>query len=92
MVSMRIGQNYRFRAITDLRVPHEPSLRTNLVNCSGSGAVHISQWWRCRDTADLAFGWTQTKPKDWPALNSFLQNRGSEAVQVIGTIKPSAAK
>lgn len=42
------------------------------------GEVLTSQWCRCRDTATLAFG----VARDWPALNSFVRARGSEAQQV----------
>ncbi len=57
------------------------------------GAIYASQWCRCRETAELAFGWTQSKAKDWPALNSFFRNRDSETRQMdevrarIATIK-----
>ena len=39
--------------------------------------VRTSQWCRCRDTAELAFG----RADDWPALNSFFASRGSESAQ-----------
>jgi phosphohistidine phosphatase SixA len=39
--------------------------------------VRTSQWCRCRETAELAFG----KATDWPALNSFFASRGSESAQ-----------
>jgi len=39
--------------------------------------VRTSQWCRCRDTAELAFG----QAEDWPALNSFFASRGSESAQ-----------
>jgi len=54
------------------------------------GEVLTSQWCRCRETAMLAFG----AARDWPALNSFLRTRDSEATQVgevlarIAAIKP----
>jgi phosphohistidine phosphatase SixA len=54
------------------------------------GEVLTSQWCRCRETAKLAFG----GGKDWPALNSFFNNRQSEDRQTadvlarIATIKP----
>ena len=54
------------------------------------GEVLTSQWCRCRETAALAFG----AARDWPALNSFLRTRDSEAAQVaevlarIAAIKP----
>jgi phosphohistidine phosphatase SixA len=43
------------------------------------GEVLTSQWCRCRETATLAFG----AARDWPALNSFLRARESEASQVV---------
>ncbi len=57
------------------------------------GEVLTSQWCRCRDTASLAFG----TARDWPALNSFISARESEAAQVaevrarIARIKPGEA-
>ena len=42
------------------------------------GEVLTSQWCRCRDTAQLAFG----AAREWPALNSFIGARESEAAQV----------
>jgi phosphohistidine phosphatase SixA len=42
------------------------------------GEVLTSQWCRCRDTANLAFG----AARDWPALNSFIGAREKEAAQV----------
>ena len=54
--------------------------------------VLSSQWCRCRETAALAFG----AARDWPALNSFLRNRGTEHKQTaeilarIAGIKPAA--
>lgn len=42
------------------------------------GEVLTSQWCRCRETARLAFG----DATDWPALNSFIENRSTEALQV----------
>ncbi len=57
------------------------------------GAVLTSQWCRCRETAQLAFGGAQ----DWPALNSFFRQRDSEAKQRsevaarIARIKPGDA-
>lgn len=59
------------------------------------GAVYSSQWCRCRDTAALAFGWTNKKVTDWPALNSFMRNRDSKTAQMdevrarIATLKRS---
>lgn len=43
-----------------------------------SGEVLTSQWCRCRDTAQLAFGGA----RDWAALNSFIGAREKEAAQV----------
>jgi phosphohistidine phosphatase SixA len=40
-------------------------------------AVRSSAWCRCQDTAELAFG----RHEVWPALNSFFDGQGSEAVQ-----------
>ena len=57
------------------------------------GEVLTSQWCRCRDTAQLAFG----GGRDWPMLNSILRNRANEAVQRdaviarIGKIKRGGA-
>ena len=57
------------------------------------GEVLTSQWCRCRETAQLAFGGAQ----DWPALNSFLRNRSNETSQrdaVVARIvkqKPNSA-
>jgi phosphohistidine phosphatase SixA len=57
------------------------------------GEVLTSQWCRCRETAQLAFG----GGTDWPALNSFLRNRAGEAaqrdavVQRVRSMKPAAA-
>jgi phosphohistidine phosphatase SixA len=54
------------------------------------GEVLTSQWCRCRDTAALAFG----GGRDWPALNSFAQDRERETRQVaevlarIARVKP----
>ena len=39
--------------------------------------VYSSQWCRCRDTATLIAG----QAEDWPALNSFFDDRGTEARQ-----------
>lgn len=39
--------------------------------------VRTSQWCRCRETAELAFGAAQ----DWPALNSFFSARSTGAAQ-----------
>lgn len=39
--------------------------------------VYTSQWCRCRDTATLIAG----QAEDWPALNSFFDDRGTEARQ-----------
>lgn len=39
--------------------------------------VYSSQWCRCRDTATLIAG----QAEDWPALNSFFDDRGTEAKQ-----------
>lgn len=39
--------------------------------------VRTSQWCRCRETAEMAFG----AATDWPALNSFFASRGDEAAQ-----------
>jgi len=39
--------------------------------------VRTSQWCRCRETAELAFG----AAADWPALNSFFASRGEEPEQ-----------
>ena len=39
--------------------------------------VYSSQWCRCRDTATLIAGQTE----DWPALNSFFDDRSTEAKQ-----------
>ncbi|MGB7180640.1 MAG: histidine phosphatase family protein [Burkholderiaceae bacterium] len=39
--------------------------------------VRNSQWCRCRETAELAFG----KTTDWPALNSFFADRSTEPAQ-----------
>ncbi len=47
------------------------------------GEVLTSQWCRCRDTATLAFG----AARDWPALNSFVRNRDSEAQQVAEVLE-----
>jgi phosphohistidine phosphatase SixA len=41
------------------------------------GDVLSSQWCRCRETASLAFGSYQ----DWPMLNSFFSDRGTEPKQ-----------
>ncbi len=41
------------------------------------GDVLSSQWCRCRETASLAFGSHQ----DWPMLNSFFIDRGTEPKQ-----------
>jgi len=43
-----------------------------------AGEVLTSQWCRCRDTAQLAFGGA----RDWAALNSFIGAREKEAAQV----------
>jgi phosphohistidine phosphatase SixA len=40
-------------------------------------SVRSSQWCRCRETAELAFGHYQ----DWPALNSFFADYSSEQQQ-----------
>jgi phosphohistidine phosphatase SixA len=40
-------------------------------------AVRSSEWCRCRDTAQLAFG----PPAAWPALNSLARDRANEATQ-----------
>lgn len=54
------------------------------------GAVLTSQWCRCRETAQLAFG----AAREWPALNSFVRNREREPRQVrevlarIARLKP----
>jgi phosphohistidine phosphatase SixA len=42
-----------------------------------SDAVLSSQWCRCRDTAQLAFG----RAEDWPALNSTFAGQGEAAAQ-----------
>ena len=65
------------------------------------GEVLTSQWCRCRETAQLAFGGaignTTGGAKDWPMLNSFFRDRTSEAAQRdavvarIGQIKPGSA-
>lgn len=39
--------------------------------------LRTSQWCRCRETAELAFG----PAADWPALNSFFAARGEEPAQ-----------
>jgi phosphohistidine phosphatase SixA len=39
--------------------------------------VRSSEWCRCRETAELAFG----RYAPWPPLNSFFGDRGSEPVQ-----------
>lgn len=39
--------------------------------------IRTSQWCRCRETAELAFG----AARDWPALNSFFADRSSGAGQ-----------
>lgn len=39
--------------------------------------VYTSQWCRCRDTAMLVAG----RAEDWPAVNSFFEDRTSEAKQ-----------
>lgn len=55
-----------------------------------AGEVLTSQWCRCRDTAQLAFGGA----KDWPALNSFIRDRDAGERQVaevrarIAALKP----
>lgn len=41
------------------------------------GEVRTSQWCRCVDTAELAFG-SRHPVEPWPAINSFFQDRGSE--------------
>lgn len=48
----------------------------------GSAGIHFvqvrhSQWCRCRETAELAFGQTQ----EWAALNSFFADRNTEPGQ-----------
>jgi phosphohistidine phosphatase SixA len=39
--------------------------------------VRSSEWCRCRDTAELAFG----RYTPWPAINSFFGDRGTEPAQ-----------
>lgn len=57
------------------------------------GEVLTSQWCRCRETAELAFG----GGRDWPMLNSFFRDRASEAKQRdavvarVGQIKRGSA-
>jgi len=51
------------------------------------GEVLTSQWCRCRETAVLAFG----AARDWPALNSFIRTRDSEATQVAEVLARIAA-
>ena len=51
------------------------------------GEVLTSQWCRCRETAALAFG----AARDWPALNSFVSNRDSEAQQVAEVLERLAS-
>ncbi|MBL8309768.1 MAG: histidine phosphatase family protein [Burkholderiales bacterium] len=52
--------------------------------------VYTSQWCRCRDTATLIAG----QAEDWPALNSFFDDRDAEPKQSaevrqrIATLKP----
>ena len=48
--------------------------------------VRTSQWCRCRETAELAFG----RAVEWPALNSFFASRGSESAQT-GEVRAWAA-
>ena len=48
--------------------------------------VRTSQWCRCRETAQLAFG----RAADWPALNSFFASRGDESAQT-GQVREWAA-
>ena len=61
------------------------------------GEVLTSQWCRCRDTAQLAFGGAAGGARDWPVLNSFLRNRAGEAAQRdaivvrIGKVKRGSA-
>jgi phosphohistidine phosphatase SixA len=47
------------------------------------GEVLTSQWCRCRETAQLAFG----GGRDWPALNSFLRQRDNEETQKNEVLK-----
>ncbi|MCB1886078.1 MAG: histidine phosphatase family protein, partial [Rhodocyclaceae bacterium] len=44
------------------------------------GEVRSSQWCRCVDTAELAFG-GEFAIQPWPALNSFFGDRGREPMQ-----------
>lgn len=52
--------------------------------------VLSSEWCRCRDTAQLAFGTSEA----WPPINSFFSNRTAEPAQtravhaLAGTVKP----
>jgi phosphohistidine phosphatase SixA len=41
------------------------------------GEVRSSEWCRCRETAELAFG----RHVPWPAINSFFSDRAQEAPQ-----------
>lgn len=42
--------------------------------------VRTSQWCRCQETARLAF--PEIPPEDWPALNSFFEDRSTRSAQL----------
>lgn len=49
------------------------------------GDVLTSEWCRCVDTAQLAFGATGAAPKKWDALNSFFSSAQAQSAQANQT-------
>jgi phosphohistidine phosphatase SixA len=51
------------------------------------GDVFSSEWCRCVDTAQLAFGGATVQPKKWSALNSFFEAAQNQSAQTAAIKK-----